>query len=129
MEFHMGIALLTLAALTEHLYGLQKRLRTRSLARTLPRPPGLPVPAHPHQQAYRVRFSVPLGRRSMPPQPGCTPRTSTPRARSSAGATTPQSVRIFRPAACTENETRIAISGRMADVCATLERLAASERC
>jgi hypothetical protein len=128
MEFHMGIALLTLTALTEHLLGLQERLRTRSQAGTLRRPPGLPATAHPHQQAYRIRFSAPRGRRSMPPQPGCAPRTSTPHARSSAGAATPQSVRIFRPAAFTENETRMAISGRMADVCAALERLAASER-
>ena len=123
----MGIALLTLTALTKHLLGLQERLRTRSLANTLPHSPGLPATAHPHQQTHRFRFSASCNRRSMPPQPARVPRTSTRHSLSSADAATPQSVRIFRPAAFTENETRMAISGRMADVCAALEHLAASE--
>ncbi len=127
MEFHMGIVLLTLAALTEHLHGLQKRLRTRGLARTLPHPPGLPVTAHLLPQTYRVRFSAPRDRRITQPLSPRVPRTSTPHSRSRFSSAAPQGVRIFRPAVFTENETRMAISGRMADVCATLERLAASE--
>ncbi|RCX08994.1 hypothetical protein [Extensimonas vulgaris] len=39
----------------------------------------------------------------------------------------PGCVRIFRPNSCTANEARFAITGRMADVCAELERLAAND--
>lgn len=107
----MGIALLTFSSLFQGLSALQQRLN--------PAPATQRTPAQPPREAPRVwRMTRPSRRWPVSARPV-----------TSFGATRPTALRVVRvcePQPCGD-AGRLVISGRMADVCAELERLAEHE--
>jgi len=110
----MGFALLTLSSLFQGLSALQQRLN--------------PAPAHPtHTPAQAPTPAPRVWRMARPSRrwPGVSARPVT-----AFGATRPTALRVLRvcePQPSPGDTGRLVISGRMADVCAELERLAARE--
>lgn len=107
----MGIALLTLSGLFQGFSALQRKAATLSLTGTAP------ARTHPARAQRMVR---PSGSRPAilprPVSPVCTPRPAALRV-----------VRVCDTHSPSGEMGRLVISGRMADVCAELDRLVARE--
>lgn len=130
----MGIASLTLSAFSQPLHALARWLQpamhggldtavARPRTCKAPLPATIQVPAWPGAVAARMPRDEPTlaaaGSRSPTPAPG------TEAACSHAQAC--RVVRVLRTAASGADAGRLVISGRMADVCAELDRMAARE--
>jgi len=118
----MGIALFTLSSLLSPLQGLLTRLMPANNRPAECRPPRSPHPA------ASVCRAAPRALRSS--EPSTCPARAASRTESSVRSRTAPALRVVRmidagiPAGSTG---RMKISGRMADVCAELDRLAALE--
>ncbi len=129
----MGIASLTFSAFSQPLHALARWLQpamhgghdtAAARPRTCKAPlPATPAPAWPGAVAARMPRDEPTlaaaGSRSQSPTPGTEAPCSHAQAR--------RVVRVLRTAASGADAGRLVISGRMADVCAELDRMAARE--
>ncbi|EJE49915.1 hypothetical protein PMI14_05485 [Acidovorax sp. CF316] len=128
----MGIASLTFSAFSHPLHALTRWLQPIAMqgghdsAAARLRTCKAPVPAHAAPawpttaRMPRDEIALPAtGTRSLHPAPGADPLCNHVQAR--------RVVRVLRTAASGADAGRLVISGRMADVCAELDRMAARE--
>ncbi|MDB5826482.1 MAG: hypothetical protein JWQ73_702 [Variovorax sp.] len=109
----MGLALLTFSDLFADLWTPLQSLADRWL-------PNRGLAASPRRNASGLRYVA--------VRPSCGPRAATPSCASAASPSRPlRVVRVVDPQEPGRRTSRMVISGRMADVCAELDRLAALE--